>query len=55
VDFALLPEISLAEVVDQVRRAVAWLYSNAEQLGGDREPPVICPAIPPEDIWRPPS
>jgi arylformamidase len=37
VDFALLPEVSLAEMVDQVRRAVAWIYSNAEQLGGDRE------------------
>jgi len=37
VDFALLPEVSLAEMVDQVRRAVAWIYSNAERLGGDRE------------------
>jgi len=37
VDFALLPKVSLAEMVDQVRRAVAWIYSNAEQLGGDRE------------------
>jgi len=37
VDFALLPEVSLAEMVGQVRRAVAWIYGNAEQLGGDRE------------------
>jgi arylformamidase len=37
VDFALLPQVSLAEMVDQVRRAVAWIYSNAEQLGGNRE------------------
>src|SRR5262245_48889808 len=37
VDFALLPEVSLAEMVEQVRRAVAWVYRNAEQLSGDRE------------------
>ena len=37
VDFAPLPKVSLAEMVDQVRRAVAWIYSNAEQFGGDRE------------------
>jgi len=37
VDFAPLPKVSLAEMVDQVRRAVAWIYSNAQQFGGDRE------------------
>ena len=34
--FALLPNVSLAEMVAQVRRAVAWTYTNAERFGGDR-------------------
>jgi arylformamidase len=35
-DFALLPHVSLAEMVAQVRRAIAWIYTNAERFGGDR-------------------
>jgi arylformamidase len=35
-DFALLPHVSLAEMVAQVRCAIAWVYSNAERFGGDR-------------------
>jgi arylformamidase len=37
VDFALLPTLSLQQMVDQVRRAVAWIYSNARQFGGDSD------------------
>jgi arylformamidase len=33
VDFAALPAATLADLVDQVRRAVAFLYRNAERLG----------------------
>jgi arylformamidase len=32
-DFAALPAATLADVVEQVRRAVAFLYRNAERLG----------------------
>jgi arylformamidase len=34
-DFALLPSVTLAEMVAQVRRGVAWVYQNAVRLGGD--------------------
>jgi arylformamidase len=34
-DFALLPSVSLAEMVAQVRRGVAWVYRNAARFGGD--------------------
>jgi arylformamidase len=34
-DFALLPTVSLAEMVAQVRRGIAWVYANASQFGGD--------------------
>ena len=36
-DFAWVQDVggSLLEVADQVRRAVAWVYRNAEQFGGD--------------------
>ena len=36
-DFALLPAVDLAEMVRQVRSAVAWLHRNAERFGGDGE------------------
>jgi arylformamidase len=35
-DFSALPAVTLADLVDQARRAVAWLYRNAERLGADR-------------------
>jgi len=34
-DFALLPQVTLPEMVAQVRRAIAWLYRNARSFGGD--------------------
>ncbi len=37
VDFAALPQVTLSTLVDQVRRAVAWLYRNAERIGADPE------------------
>jgi arylformamidase len=33
-DFALLPVVTLTEMVDQVRRAVGWLYRHAARFGG---------------------
>lgn len=38
-DFANIDELGgdLAAMVDQVRRAVAWVYANAATIGGDRE------------------
>lgn len=33
-DFALLPNVTLTEMVDQVRRAVGWLYRHAARFGG---------------------
>jgi arylformamidase len=38
-DFNAVQEVggSLLPMADQVRRAVAWVYGNAEQFGGDRE------------------
>jgi len=37
VEFAALPEVTLAALVDQVRRAVAWLHRNAESFGADND------------------
>jgi arylformamidase len=34
-DFALLPSVTLAEMVAQVRRGVAWIHRNAARFGGD--------------------
>ena len=34
-NFAKLPTIRLPEMVEQVRRGVAWVYKNAAQYGGD--------------------
>jgi arylformamidase len=34
-DFALLPVATLGEMVGQVRSAIAWIYRNADRLGGD--------------------
>jgi arylformamidase len=33
--FATLPKVRLPEMVDQLRRAVVWLYRNAASFGGD--------------------
>ena len=35
VNYALIPEVDMAELVRQCRAAVAWTYNNAEQHGGD--------------------
>jgi arylformamidase len=37
VDFAAVPAAKLADLVDQVRRAVAFLYRNADRLGVARD------------------
>ena len=37
IGFGLTPKVTLDQIVDQVRRAVAWVYHNAESLGGDRD------------------
>jgi arylformamidase len=36
-DFGLLPNVTLAEMVGQVRRAIAWLHRNAGTVGADRD------------------
>nr|XP_061812137.1 kynurenine formamidase-like [Nerophis lumbriciformis] len=35
VNYALAPAVTLAEIVGQLRRSIAWLYSNAAELGAD--------------------
>jgi arylformamidase len=36
-DFACIPTVRMPDMVEQVRRAVAWIYSNAASLGIDGE------------------
>lgn len=36
-DFALIPDATLPEMVAQVQRAVKWLYENSGRFGGDCE------------------
>jgi arylformamidase len=35
VDFAALPQVTLTDMVAQVRRAIAWIYRHATTFGGD--------------------
>lgn len=35
VNYALCPEVSLGEIVRQVRAAIAWCHANAERFDGD--------------------
>jgi arylformamidase len=35
--FANIPKVRLPAMADQIRRAIAWLYANAANFGGDRE------------------
>lgn len=37
IDYTLAPEAGLTEIVDQNRRAIAWLYEQAGQWGYDRD------------------
>jgi arylformamidase len=37
IDFALLPAVTLTEMVDQVRRAVGWVYRHAATFGGSAD------------------
>jgi arylformamidase len=37
VNYALCPEVTIDEIVRQVRAAVAWTYRNATSFGGDPE------------------
>jgi arylformamidase len=36
IDYAVCPEVTIDEIVRQCRAAVAWVFRNAEQFGGDR-------------------
>jgi arylformamidase len=36
-DFACIPTVRMPDMVEQVRRATAWIYRNAGSLGIDRE------------------
>jgi len=35
IDFSNIPKARVPEMVDQVKRAIAWIYANAESFGGD--------------------
>jgi arylformamidase len=37
VNFTNLPNVRLPQMVDQVRRAIEWVYRNARSFGGDAE------------------
>ncbi len=37
VNYTLAPKAPLSEIVRQVRAAIAWTWSNAERIGGDRD------------------
>jgi arylformamidase len=41
VNYALLPATPLGDIVQQLRRACAWLYTNAESLGADKQR-IVC-------------
>jgi arylformamidase len=35
VNYGLAPKTPMAEIVEQIRRAIAWLHANADELGAD--------------------
>ncbi|QBY04911.1 alpha/beta hydrolase [Thalassotalea sp. HSM 43] len=37
INYALAPKVRLADIVEQNRRAIAWLYLNADKFGYDAE------------------
>ena len=37
IDYRLLPEVSLDDIVTDVRDAVGWIYAHAGSFGGDRD------------------
>lgn len=37
IEYRLAPAVTIAEIVDDVRRAIAWLYENADEQGIDRD------------------
>ncbi len=37
INYTLAPQQSLSGIVDEVRRAIAWLYRHSERLGFDKE------------------
>ncbi|MDQ3509094.1 MAG: alpha/beta hydrolase [Actinomycetota bacterium] len=37
VNYSLCPKVKLAEIIRQIRAAVAWTYKNASSFGGDPE------------------
>ncbi|MBT3660225.1 MAG: alpha/beta hydrolase [Rhodospirillaceae bacterium] len=37
IEYDLMPGVRMADIVDQCRRAVAWVYDNADDLNLDRE------------------
>ena len=36
-NYTLAPKATIAEIVRQMRALIAWVYANAERIGGDRE------------------
>ncbi|WP_307205871.1 alpha/beta hydrolase [Nocardioides zeae] len=40
-DYALAPAVSLSHIVDQVRRAIAWIHRNIDHFGGDPQRIVV--------------
>ena len=37
VNYALMPSVSMAELIRQCRASLAWIWRNAENISGDRE------------------
>jgi arylformamidase len=37
IGFSNIPKVRIPDMVDQVKRAIAWIYANAESFGGDPE------------------
>ena len=37
IDFSNIPKARIPDMVDQVKRAIAWIYTNAASFGGDPE------------------
>jgi len=35
INFGLMPDVTMPDLVDQVRRSLVWVYENAQEIGGD--------------------
>ncbi|MEM7563851.1 MAG: alpha/beta hydrolase [Pseudomonadota bacterium] len=42
IEYPLCPEVSMTQLIESIRKALAWIYRNASQIGFDRDRINLC-------------